>query len=136
MSCYKDHWFIIRLTLYHIYLHVELHSHINKSHLPEHKNSGRFSLESLCLTSGLGSIWFRLESASFTDGMSKCHSLIRSESFRACVLWSRVILAYCNFNYLPSRTIPNHSSCLSTHNTSSYHACTLAYKQIPTHFNN
>ena len=54
MSCYKDHWFIIRLTLYHIYLHVELHSHINKSHLPEHKNSGRFSLESLCLTSGLG----------------------------------------------------------------------------------
>ena len=26
----------------------------NKSHLPEHKNSGRFSLESLCLTSGLG----------------------------------------------------------------------------------
>ena len=23
---------------------------------------------------GIGSIWFRLESASFTDGMSKCHS--------------------------------------------------------------
>ena len=66
----------------------------------------------------IGSIWFRLESASFTDGMSKCHSFIRSESIRACVLWSRVILAYCNFNYLPSRTIPNHSSCLSTHNTS------------------
>ena len=85
---------------------------------------------------GIGSIWFRLESASFTDGMSICHLFIRSESFRACVLWSRVIFAYCNFNYLPSRTIPNHSSCLSTHNTSSYHACTLAYKQIPTHFNN
>ena len=39
----------------------------------------------------IGSIWFRLESASFTDGMSKCHSFIRSESIRACVLWSRVI---------------------------------------------
>ena len=42
---------------------------------------------------GIGSIWFRLESASFTDGMSKYHSFIRSESFRACVLLSRVILA-------------------------------------------
>ena len=132
MSCYKDHWFIIRLTLYHIYLDVEFHSHINKSHLPEHKNSGRVVMSHF----GIGSIWFRLESASFTDGMSKYHSFIRSESFRACVLWPRVILAYCNFNYLLSRTIPNHSSCLSTHNTSSYHACTLAYKQIPTHFNN